>query len=210
MAITTRATLRTALQNFFDDSTELTTAVLDEHIDLGESEINRRLRTRDQETSADVTISDTTAPSEASLPTGWIGQRRLYLNTDPIRRLSFVTPDDFWTRNAVNQTGTPEVYTIEGNNFVFAPTPTSTVTGKSLHWARANLNTSAHSLFTNNPDLYLAAAAVWTSEYLENSAKQAKAQAKMDDIIEQLEVSNQRDRFGSAPVTRSDVPSLDQ
>ncbi len=210
MTISTRATLRTALQNFFDDSTELTSGILDEHIDLGESEINRRLRIREQETSADVTISDTTAPSEASLPTGWIGQRRLYLNTDPIRRLTFVTPDDFWTRNAVNQTGNPEVYTIEGGSFVFAPTPTSTVTGKSLHWARANLNTSAHSLFINNPDLYLAAAAVWTAEYLENSAKQSKAQAKMDDIIDQLAISNERDRYGSVPVARSDVPSLDQ
>mgnify|MGYP005819323923 CR=1 FL=1 len=207
MAITTYAELQTAIQNYFDDSVELTSARVQEHIDLGETMINRVVRAREMETTSDLSISS----QNTSLPTGFLGARRVYLNTDPIRTLEFFSPDDFWRREAVNQTNTPQIYTIEADNLVVAPSPSSTIPGKLLYWARSNIASSVPDLFANHPDLYVAAASIWTAEYLEDTAKEAKAAVMVQTIIDQIKTSDDRDRYSGAPlISRTDTPSLDQ
>ena len=90
------------------------------------------LRVRGLETSADVSISGQTA----ALPTGYLQSRRFYLNTDPIQELEYIVPDVFWRTFISSTQGTPTRFTVEGENFVFGPSPAATYTGKILYYQK--------------------------------------------------------------------------
>jgi hypothetical protein len=77
------------------------------------------LRIRAMESSADVAVSGQTA----SLPAGYLQARRFYLNSAPIQELGYVVPDLFWRTYISVCPGRPGRFTVEGENFVFGPTP---------------------------------------------------------------------------------------
>src|SRR5688572_31865076 len=124
MSFTSYANFRTAVATWLgraDDSTHFSTTNIDDMVTLAESEIYRRLRVREMEASADMTVS----AQSVALPTGFLSMRRLYLNTankDPVK---FVTPEVFWETWASADSGQPEVFTIEGENMLFGPSPES-------------------------------------------------------------------------------------
>ena len=204
MAITTYAELQTAIQNLFDDTAELASARVQEHITLAEAMIRRELRCREMEDTTDLTISAQTV----ALPTNFLGVRRLYLNTDPKQRLEYLAPENFWIRYLATETGDPEAFTIEGGNFIFGPSPDATYTGKLLFWEWVGALSASNTptLFTNHPDLYLYASAMHSADYLEDNGKVLKYAAAAKDIMESIMRADDRDRFSQGPlVALSDV-----
>jgi hypothetical protein len=151
MAISTYAELQTAVTNWLVSAHTNLSSRVTECIALAEAEINRVLRVRQMEASADVTISARTA----ALPTGFMAMRRLYLSLSPVQFLSFLPSEEFWERLGGSDTGRPLYYTLEGDDFVFGPAPDTTYTGKCLYWKRQDISASNHNLFVQNPDLYL-------------------------------------------------------
>src|SRR3990167_1736137 len=178
MTIATYSDLKTAIQNWAVRADETFTNRIDEFIDLAEERIHygagkpgdpiytQPLRLRGMETTGDLTVSS----QSVALPTGFLQERRIYLNTDPKTDLKYLPPDRFWASSAAvtSTSGQPSVYTIEGTNLIFGPGPDTTYTGKILYQKKMDaLSDSATTnwLIINAPGVYLYACllefAIW-------------------------------------------------
>ena len=145
------------------------TAKIPDFVLYAEKRMNRDLTDdakntpRQMESSADVTISSQTA----ALPSDFLKVRRLYITTDPITVLQYLTPDVFWSTNAASVSGTPTAYTIEGSNLVFAKSPDGTYTGKLTYQAAipALVSNTTNWLLTAAPDMYIYASLISLAQY---------------------------------------------
>lgn len=210
MAISTYAELITALDNWlivnYNDER------LNEFIALGEAEINRRLINRggirDMETSASLSL--TAGTRTVSLPTRFLGARRLYLDTSPITRLEFMPPVDYWGKFVSSDTSKPAVFTFEADDVLFGPIPDTTYTGRLLYFQGFAPITSSNTtgdLLTNAPDVYLYAALKQAWIFKGDAPNEVTTyESLLEGVINQLISANKRDRFGGAPlVVRTDV-----
>jgi hypothetical protein len=162
------------------------------------------LRVRAMETSADVTVSAQTA----ALPTGFLAIRRLYLNTNPIGELEYVTPDLFWRTYISTTSDQPRRFTIEGENFVFGPTPDSAYTGKCLYYKKFTAlasDSDTNWILTNAPGLYLHGALAELYAFARNSQKAAEELSIFAGLINALNNSDKSDRYSSPWVAHGDT-----
>ena len=208
MALTTYEELRDAIQAKFDDAASLTDAIVADHITMGEALINRQVRGREMETFADLTISS----QETDLPTGYLAMRRLYLDKDPNKPLRYFPPMDFWNRYGSSVTASPEIYTIEGGKIVVAPVPSSSETGKILYYQKSDIASSVPTLFTNQPDMYLYAASIYSGDFLDDDRAVMKNAGFFKQIVADYKAADKKDRTSGAPLEmRNDVnPSFRQ
>lgn len=194
MAISTYSELQTAVSNWLVRTDSALTNRVPEFIALAEAEINRVLRVRQMEASADITID---ARNE-SLPTGFMSMRRIYLNTSPVTFLSFLPSEEFWERNGGSTTGKPVYYTLEGDEFQFGPAPDGTYTGKCLYWKRQDVSASNHNLFVQNPDLYLYGALLQAEPFLKNDARIAVWTPMYAKALGQIQAADIKDRHSGS------------
>lgn len=167
------------------------TSIIPDFITQAENDINRRLRIREMETEADVTITGGTRT--ASLPSDFGEVRRFYLNQTPIIQLEYLAPDDYWRRYVSNKTATPRVFTIEGSNIVFGPTPASNGTAKLQYYRKLPaLSSSAHGVFTANPFLYLYGSMAEAERYMKNDKRTAMWEQKTAQLIHELHAQTSR------------------
>ena len=213
MAITTYAELKTALANFSDRS-DLTTR-LPEFVALAETRIfygsqeapfnSDPLRIRAMETSSDLTISAQTV----ALPTRYLGLRRQYISGDNGLKINMVSPDAFWNNHAGStDSGRPFEYTIEGEYFVFGPSPDATYTGKLLYWqkfAALSADGDTNWLLTNAPGAYLQGALIELYDYLKDFEAKDQAHKSFCGVINALNSSDKTDRFAGSWVGKPDI-----
>lgn len=190
MAITTYAELQTAVLSWLTRSgdTDLATYVPD-FVTLCEAQVNRVLRVREMETSENLTVN----AQSVALPTGYMQTRRLYLNTSPISFLEYVSPEVFWTDWSYSS-DQPKVFSIEGDNLLFGPTPSSSYTGKILFWKRLDITASAHSLFTRHPDLYLYGSLVKAEPFIRNDERMPLWKAQFAEVLAEIKAADIKDR----------------
>jgi hypothetical protein len=206
MSISNYGELKIAVANWLARSN--LTARIPEFISMAEGYIhygimapNKRwavepLRIRAMETAADITI----AAQTASLPEGWLAARRFYLDGTDKRQLDFIPPTEFWSMHGASDAGTPTAYTIEGENFVFAPVGTGT--GKLLYYkAFTALSDDADTnwLLTNQPGAYLFATLYEAFTYAEGGQGESEAYLmKFSSVINALNGADSQDRFSGA------------
>lgn len=202
--ITNYSTLQTAVLNWLHRP-NLNLDRVKECIALGEARIRRELRVRAMEASANLTISSGTT----ALPTGFIGARSLYLNTDPKRIVSQMSPENLRQKWAGSMTGYPRVFCIEGENFVWGPSPDATYTGVLVYYALTALSDSAttNALLTAHPDLYLFASLVEAGGFISaEDGDIAKWEGKYQQTRDRVHKSNILDRYsGSVLVAQPDM-----
>ena len=133
-------------------STDLT-AVIDDLVTVAEARIFREARTKDTEAS----ISTAIASGVVAVPSDYIELKFAYLDTTPStileRRPAEWIYSQYPTRSS---SGIPKCIAREAGNFIFGPYADSGYTLKGVYYKKlAALSTTAHALFTNNPDLYL-------------------------------------------------------
>ena len=216
MAITTYSQLKTSLQNWGIRSEATFTDRVDEFIDLAEDRIHygsddpefpsEPLRIRGMETAADLTINAQTVAQ----PTGFLEVRRLYLNSDPKEDLDYLMPDRFWASAdvATATTGKPKIFTIEGTNFVFGPSPDSTYTGKLLHWKKLDALSDAATtnwLITNAPGIYLYASMLEASIWMEDDGLAVKYARLYSSRINAMMRQDRASRYAGPLSARPDV-----
>lgn len=204
MSIATYGDLKTAVANFLR-RTELT-ARIPEFITLAEDKLynDRRFMIRALEASATLTVNAQTV----ALPTRFLGHRRMYLTGSPITLLNYVSPENFWSKYLSSQTSKPEAFTIEGDNFVFGPTPDATYTGKLLYYLRpaalsADLDTNW--VLTNASGLLLHGALIQACTYIRDDASIAKWAALYDDLLDQVAEQDKKNRFAGVLQSLSGV-----
>jgi hypothetical protein len=198
MAITTFGTLKTALENWLGDSSTLTSRI-PEFVSLAEDDIGMDLRTRDLEASADLTINAQTV----ALSTGYLQAKRLYLSGNPVKPLDYLPAVDFWSRYMSTNGGKPAAFTIEGENFVFGPSPDTTYTGKLLYYKRPtafSTDADTNTILTTKRGLYLYGALKHASLYLEDPEKARFWEALYQQLIDKAHKADAKDRHSGAPL----------
>lgn len=206
MAITNYGELKTAVANWMARS-NLTNripefiSIAEGYIHYGVMAPNKRfavepLRIRAMETSADVTI----AAQTAALPAGYLAARRFYLDGANKRQLDFMPPTDFWSREAASTAGTPTAFTVEGENFVFAPIGSGT--GKLLYYKKFDAlsgDADTNWLLTNHPGAYLFGTLYEAFNYAEGGQQEGESYlARFASIINALNAADNSDRYSGA------------
>jgi hypothetical protein len=193
MAITTNAELESALAGWLDRS-DLTVRIPD-FVTLCEARVNRKLRVREMQLDADVSLTGGTRT--AALPSDFGEVRRLYINSSPVRRLEYISSDDYWDRYLNTNTGKPVAFAIEGSNLVFGPIPDSSYTAKLLYYRKMPaISSTAHGLFTANQDLYLYGSLVSAEPYMKNDKRYGLWEKQFNDIL--MELESQTSRVGGS------------
>lgn len=200
MALATYADLTGAVRDWMArsaDTTILTDARVADAVRLAEVDIYERLRVREMETSAALTIATQTT----ALPSGFIGARRLYLDADPRIEMEYMAPPHFWGRFSDIWTGKPWAYTIEGDSVIVGPAPGETYTGRLLFWKRLDaLSIAVNALFSRQPDLWLYGALAHAYMFTRAYDEAAPWKASFEAAMGRAAASNERDRYGSAPL----------
>lgn len=200
MTLATYADLTAAVRDWLgrtNDTVALTDARVADFVRLAEVDIYERLRVREMETSGDLTIN----AQSIAIPTGLIGVRRLYITSDPLAELEYLSPPQFWGTFGANLTGQPWAFTMEGGNFVFGPAPDATYTGKLLYWKRLTaLSSAVNDLFANQPDLWLYGGLMHAAIYTRDFEEEARWKGKFGEALDRAELSNDKSRFGGAPL----------
>jgi hypothetical protein len=131
-----------------------TASYVDNWVLLAETEIYRVVRARDMETA----FSSTIANGVIALPTGYIDLKFGYVSSAGRayklhRRADSWVYENYPVRSAE---GLPKYIAREASNFIFGPYPDSTYTVAGVYYKNLGaVSSSAHALFTSNPDLYL-------------------------------------------------------
>lgn len=205
MAITTYGELKTAVANWLkrDDLVNR----IPEFIAMGEDRVYNTLRIRELEATADISLS-TAGGASYTLPTGWVAGRRIYISGSPNKVIEYRPPVNFWSIYSSNTSAQPVVYTIEGENIVFAPTPDAAYTAKVLYYQRLtafSADADTNGLLTKARGVYLYASLLEAAPFLGDDPRILIWSQFWDDIVERLETADRKDRFSGFPLTQRDI-----
>ena len=155
MAISTYTELTSAIANCLNRS-DLTTEIGDDFIKLVESEYNSKLRIKAMLTSkTDYSVDAETV----AVPTGFLQVRDFYIVQGTNKySLTYMPPTQMDQVKGGSTTGRPNVYTILGTNFRFAPTPDATYTATINYYKAIDAlsgSTATNWILTNHPGVYL-------------------------------------------------------
>lgn len=148
-------------------------------------------------------------PGGVLLPSNFLEQRRLYLDVSSGKSLDFFDATVFWGREAVNESGQPDIYTIEGDCLVAAPVPDAVYFGRLLYYRRFTAlsgATDTNWALTNARGLYLYGAMLEAMVYLEDDAGSSKFAALFDQALKDAHDMDRRSRYPRGALsTRSQV-----
>ena len=170
MGILNYADLQTTIANYLARS-DLTVQIPD-FIQLAEVRLRRDLRIRQMLKSA--TTTTTGGDQTVALPSDFLQLRDLFVETNPIRAVEYVTPSVFSRNGRVTESGLPVFYTIIASEFKFAPVPDTDYTLQILYYSNPPFltDTNPSNVFLANcPDLLLYGALVEAEPYLMNDAR---------------------------------------
>lgn len=169
---------------------------IDDLIRLGEARLHTDLRLRFMETNANVTV--VSATREGALPTRYLEGRSLYISGSPNVRLEWRSPVEYWELWADKTAAKPEVFTIEGENFLWGPVPDTGYTAVLLYYQQPTVlsaDADTNGLFTLAPNMYVYAALIEAAPYLGNDARVPIWTALYEDMKDRLHLADGRDRY---------------
>lgn len=179
MAFSSYSDLQTSIATWLarDDLT----SYIPDFIRLFEAAACRRLRVRPTETSATLTPSS----GSASLPSDFLGVRRLTWNGSEARELEYVHPSYLQAAYPDTESGDPTVYTIEGSSILIRPVSSTTLT----LFYRARTGAVADGLqwlFNNHPDAYLSGSLCEAYLFDKDEERAALWKARRDEIFSEI------------------------
>lgn len=200
MAITNYEGLKATVANYLA-RTDLTAQIPD-FIQLAEIRLRRELRLRQMLKS--VTTSTVGGDSTVALPSDFLQLRDLFVDTNPVRSLNFVSPSVFSRNGRVTESGLPVYYTIIGSEFKFAPAPDTDYTLEMLYYASPEFLSASNP--SNNflaicPDLLLYGSLAEAEPYLMNDARVQLWSAMYDRGVSSLTAADDQSEFSAVPMT---------
>jgi hypothetical protein len=189
LSLATYSDLQSAVASWLDRS-DLTSVVPD-LITIAETRIFRELRSKDMETSFSTAI----ASGVIALPTSYVGLKYAYVDGTPTQWLERKPAQwiyqNYPTRAAENK---PAFIAREGSNFIFGPYPDSAYTVKGVYYKNIGpLSSSAHAVFTANPDLYLFGSLVEAAPYLKNDVRLTLWEARYQQSLKAAQGTSDRE-----------------
>lgn len=199
MSITTYNELQTAVGNWLNRG-DLTSRI-PEFIALAEARMNRdqRLRTRDS------IVRETLAVSSQfkTLPTGFLRMVNCELQTDPVRPLTYATPQQMDVIRNQQQAQAPNHYSIIGTEIELAPVPDASYTLGLIYYSKITaltLPSSTNWLLTAAPDIYLYASLMQSAPYLMNDERLATWGSLYDTLCNEYQESSRGDEVSGSPM----------
>ena len=198
MAFTTYTELQAEIKGWLKRS-NISDLLIEGFISLAESEMNKTLRTRNQEKRESFTINseytDLTTLTDTVLE-----MRSLQLTTDPVTSLRYMTPSQM--DGVYSGSGQPVFFSIMGDELQVSPTPDDSYTAEATFFSPlpvlSDTNT-ANWVLTNHPDLYLWGALYFGNIYIKDQAEAQVNKLLFDAAIKKLNTQERRARHsGSA------------
>jgi hypothetical protein len=188
MAITTYAELQSAIANWLarDDLT----AYIPDFITLFEAAAARRLKVRLMESTTSLTPSS----GVATVPSDYLGHRRVTWTGSPIHELAYVAPP-IYSGYLETGSGTPTVYTIEGSNLRVAPSDDTALTF-DYYAKTAAVSGSLNWLFTRYPDAYLFGSLCEANAFNKDVDAAGLWKARRDEIFDEIAKVDFNERSG--------------
>ena len=192
----TYAELKTEIANYLN-RTDLTNQ-LDGFIDKAESEINRKLKHKDQIKRSQAVLDN----QYTQLPGDFIGIINVDLpnNNPPIAlfQQSLESLDLFRTTTG-DAKGQPKYFAVDGDTLEVAPTPDSATTIQLTYYAEVPPLSSSNTenfLSRTAPDLYTYGALIHASIYLMEDERVALFSTLFEKALEEVRVQQQNASFG--------------
>ena len=107
------------------------------------------------------------------LPARYVGMRSVYVDGTE-KKLDFFPDNQFWTRNATNESNRPKIYTIEGDYLILAPVPDGAYYVRTVYYRRftaLSADADTNWVLSNHRGLYLYASLVEAMLYLRDDAR---------------------------------------
>ena len=207
MALANYSDLKTSIANWLNRS-DLTSEIAEDFIVLTEADFNSKLRIRKMNTSTSITIDSETE----SMPTDFLQVRDFFITEGGTKyALKYITPAQMDQIRGSSTTGMPSAYTILGDNFRFAPKPSSAYTATLNYFAKfsalSDTNTSNYIL-ASHPAIYLYGSLYHAANFLGGVDPQRlqQWQGMYTTAMERLERNDREDQYGNAPLQqRGDV-----
>ena len=199
MSYTNYSDLQASVAGYLGRS-DLTTQIPD-FIRFAEIRLGRELRTR-------LMLNSATAPTVANdartaLPTDFLEIRDLFIQGNPRRPLSYMSPSAFSRKAKADVIGLPVFYTLLASEFQFAPKPDAVYTLEILYYAKPTfLSTSnASNVFlANYPDALLYGSLIEAEPYLINDARSQLWATLYDRAIKNITEANESGEFSGIPL----------
>lgn len=195
MALDTYANLQTAMSTWLGNS--LNAAAYPDMITLLEATANRRLRVRQQEATAAITMS----AGVGTLPTDYLMWRRVKWPGSVAIDLEYVEPSWLQSMYPTGATGTPKVFTIEGSTITVRPSDDTSLTFQ-YYQKIAALSGTLNWLFVAHPDLYLFGALCEAEMFGVNDERAPILKARRDEVFDEIEKLSNKSRVGSGASIR--------
>ena len=203
MSIATYAELKTAVANWLQ-RTDLTSYIPD-FITIAESQIASDLKVREMEKRVTASIST----EYFDIPSDFIEMRNIQLNTSPITRLNYYSPEQMDVYKTDTTAGTPLFYTIHGSEFQLKPAPDSTYTLEMTYWYRPAAfsgDSDTNSILTSYPEIYLLASCLAAQPFLADDQRIQVWATAYTTRVNGLNAKDKHGRYsGSSLRGRADV-----
>lgn len=164
------------------------TSYIPDFIRLFECAAMRRLKVRLQETTTSLTPSS----GVATVPTDYLGHRRVTWTGSPIHDLTYVTPN-LYAGYLEAGSGTPTVFTIEGSNLRVAPSDDTDLTLTYVQRTTA-VESSLNWLYTYHFDAYLFGSLCEANAFDKEVDAAALWKARRDEVFNEIENLNFNER----------------
>jgi len=186
MSFSTYADLQTQIANWLarDDLT----SYIPDFIRLFECAAMRRLKVRLQETTTSLTPSS----GVATVPTDYLGHRRVTWTGSPIQELTYVTPP-VYAGYLESGSGTPTVFTIEGSSLRVAPSDDTDLTLTYVQRTTA-VESSLNWLYTYHFDAYLFGSLCEANAFNKEVDAAGLWKARRDEVFNEIDKLNFNER----------------
>jgi hypothetical protein len=202
MTLQTYSDLTAAIGNWLQRSD--LTAMFPNFVTLFESEANRRLRVRQQQTLGDLTPSG----GIVALPADYLSWTRLTWAGTPTGDLDFAHSSWLLSTFPNGPAGIPRHFTIIGNDIVVRPVDPDNTT-LELEYFQKIPSLQANStnwLMTEHPDLYLFGALTEAQAYTVNAETAALWKARRDELFDEIEKLSNKSRGPGTVRTMGPTP----
>lgn len=189
MALATYADLQSQIENWLARD-DLTTYIPD-FITLFEAAACRRLRVRLMETTATLTPTS----GVATIPSDYLGHRRVTWTGSPRIELTYLSPPVFQYEWPVQISGTPSAYTIEGSNLRVMASDDSAL-DFDYYQRTAAVSGTLNWLFTNHPDAYLFGSLCEANAFNKDVDPAGLWKARRDEVFDEISRLDFNERSG--------------
>lgn len=189
MSLSTYSDLQNQVKSFLHRAALLDAVGADnvpDLIRLGELWLFRRARAPEMEATLSGQIDGSTGT--LSVPSGYASLKHARISRSPTAPLKMRAArwimENYPLRSA---DGIPNFIGRDGSSFIFGPFPDSAYTVVGVYYAKpTSIASSANSLFTANPDLYLYAALAEAEAYVKNDKRIALWMQKREAILSDI------------------------